>query len=149
MCGTSTRATSNFDARPYPSSGPGARLHRSRKAQFDSEIPISHALPAQNTESGSFVACSSHWAILSYQPRENTHERLRIQGCSPYDTLPDSEGYSDGHVAFSAVNRLDRLTSGIMIIPLNTTLAKTLLDEFARGTVQKEYVARCLGKFPS
>lgn len=49
----------------------------------------------------------------------------------------------------TAVNRLDRLTSGIMIIPLNTSLAKTLSDEFARGTVRKEYVARCLGKFPS
>ncbi|TFY70093.1 hypothetical protein EVJ58_g33 [Rhodofomes roseus] len=46
------------------------------------------------------------------------------------------------------INRLDRLTSGMMIIPLNATLATTLTQEFMDGTVQKEYVARCRGQFP-
>ena len=53
------------------------------------------------------------------------------------------------HVVTSAVNRLDRLTSGVMIIPLNVPVAKTLFAQFASGMVQKEYVARCKGKFPS
>lgn len=46
------------------------------------------------------------------------------------------------------VNRLDRLTSGLMILPLNPALATTLSKEFVNGEVKKEYVARCKGKFP-
>ena len=48
----------------------------------------------------------------------------------------------------SAVNRLDRLTSGLMIIPLSPVLAGKLSKEFAGGQVKKEYIARCKGKFP-
>ena len=47
-----------------------------------------------------------------------------------------------------AVNRLDRLTSGLMIVPLNAELASILGKEFLAGTIQKEYVARCKGEFP-
>ncbi|KAF8326634.1 pseudouridine synthase [Cantharellus anzutake] len=46
------------------------------------------------------------------------------------------------------VNRLDRLTSGLMIIGLTSRRAKSLCEEFAKGTVRKEYIARCVGKFP-
>ncbi|KAI0767185.1 pseudouridine synthase [Fomes fomentarius] len=46
------------------------------------------------------------------------------------------------------INRLDRLTSGMMILPLNSALANTLSREFVNGEVKKEYVARCKGKFP-
>lgn len=46
------------------------------------------------------------------------------------------------------MNRLDRLTSGLMILPLNATLANTLSKEFASGTIRKEYIARCKGEFP-
>ncbi|GBE78482.1 hypothetical protein SCP_0113710 [Sparassis crispa] len=46
------------------------------------------------------------------------------------------------------VNRLDRLTSGLMIIPISASRANLLAQEFAAGTVRKEYVARCRGRFP-
>ncbi|XP_006461336.1 hypothetical protein AGABI2DRAFT_185612 [Agaricus bisporus var. bisporus H97] len=46
------------------------------------------------------------------------------------------------------VNRLDRLTSGLMIIPLSSDRARQLTSEFTAGTVQKEYIARCKGRFP-
>ncbi|KAH9855879.1 pseudouridine synthase [Lenzites betulinus] len=46
------------------------------------------------------------------------------------------------------VNRLDRLTSGLMILPLNAALANTVTQEFMNGRVRKEYIARCNGKFP-
>ncbi|KAL5483010.1 hypothetical protein ACEPAI_8239 [Sanghuangporus weigelae] len=45
-------------------------------------------------------------------------------------------------------NRLDRLTSGLMIIPLSVERARLLTDEFMSGTIQKEYVARVRGEFP-
>jgi len=47
------------------------------------------------------------------------------------------------------INRLDRLTSGLMIIPLNADLARSLTSEFMKGSVRKEYVARCKGEFPA
>ncbi|PCH33259.1 pseudouridine synthase [Wolfiporia cocos MD-104 SS10] len=46
------------------------------------------------------------------------------------------------------INRLDRLTSGLMIIPLSASMASTLTEEFAVRTILKEYVARCKGEFP-
>ncbi|EKM53723.1 uncharacterized protein PHACADRAFT_148496 [Phanerochaete carnosa HHB-10118-sp] len=46
------------------------------------------------------------------------------------------------------VNRLDRLTSGLMILPLSAQLAHTMAKEFAAGSVKKEYIARCKGEFP-
>lgn len=46
-----------------------------------------------------------------------------------------------------AVNRLDRLTSGLMIIGLSSPRAHTLSQEFVKGEVKKEYIARCSGEF--
>ncbi|KAF9222417.1 pseudouridine synthase [Gyrodon lividus] len=48
-----------------------------------------------------------------------------------------------------AINRLDRLTSGLMIIPLNADVARSLTKEFMNGSVRKEYIARCKGQFPA
>jgi 23S rRNA-/tRNA-specific pseudouridylate synthase len=55
----------------------------------------------------------------------------------------------------TAINRLDKLTSGLMIISLNSNLASTLSEELraknrdqGQSGVQKEYIARCLGRFP-
>ncbi|KAJ7072911.1 hypothetical protein C8F01DRAFT_1216338 [Mycena amicta] len=46
------------------------------------------------------------------------------------------------------VNRLDRLTSGLMILPLSSKCANRMAKEFEVNTVRKEYVARCSGQFP-
>ena len=47
------------------------------------------------------------------------------------------------------MNRLDRLTSGLMIIGLSTPRARTLSQEFVQGEIKKEYIARCSGEFPA
>lgn len=47
-----------------------------------------------------------------------------------------------------AVNRLDRLTSGLMILALSGKTSSRLANEFKEGTVKKEYIARVRGKFP-
>ncbi|KAG5644501.1 hypothetical protein DXG03_008243 [Asterophora parasitica] len=52
-----------------------------------------------------------------------------------------------GYPKVYTVNRLDRLTSGLMIIPLHVDKARELTSEFMAGTVRKEYVARCKGEF--
>ncbi|KAG8827734.1 hypothetical protein FRC19_000743 [Serendipita sp. 401] len=46
------------------------------------------------------------------------------------------------------VNRLDRLTSGCMIMALSPLRARQITDEFVAGRVKKEYIARCQGEFP-
>ncbi|EPQ55476.1 pseudouridine synthase [Gloeophyllum trabeum ATCC 11539] len=46
------------------------------------------------------------------------------------------------------VNRLDRLTSGLMILALSSARARILTDEFVQGKVRKEYIARVRGQFP-
>lgn len=53
-----------------------------------------------------------------------------------------------GYPKVYTVNRLDRLTSGCMIIALTSRRANLLCKEFVDGHVKKEYIARCLGEFP-
>lgn len=47
-----------------------------------------------------------------------------------------------------AANRLDRLTSGIMVASTTTDAAKTLSADFESGRVRKAYVCRVKGMFP-
>ncbi|KAJ3553478.1 hypothetical protein NM688_g3593 [Phlebia brevispora] len=54
-----------------------------------------------------------------------------------------------GYKKICTVNRLDRLTSGLMIIPTSPARAHQLTTEFMAGTIRKEYVARCKGEFPA
>ncbi|EJT97028.1 pseudouridine synthase [Dacryopinax primogenitus] len=46
------------------------------------------------------------------------------------------------------VNRLDRLTSGLMLIATTPQRASELCKQFAENKVQKSYLARVAGKFP-
>ncbi|WWD18341.1 hypothetical protein CI109_102791 [Kwoniella shandongensis] len=55
---------------------------------------------------------------------------------------------SDYGIKCYSVNRLDRLTSGLMILALSGKAASRLAKEFMEGKVKKEYVARVNGKFP-
>ena len=55
---------------------------------------------------------------------------------------------SDNDITCYSVNRLDRLTSGLMILALSSKASKDLAMEFMSGSVRKEYVARVRGRFP-
>ncbi|KAH8110428.1 pseudouridine synthase [Phellopilus nigrolimitatus] len=61
------------------------------------------------------------------------------------EILKDDFGFANVYT----VNRLDRLTSGLMIIALSADCARTLTSEFTNGTIHKEYVARVQGEFPA
>ncbi|KAH9174432.1 pseudouridine synthase [Lactarius sanguifluus] len=54
-----------------------------------------------------------------------------------------------GYQKVYTVNRLDRLTSGLMIINLSSSRTHVLSQEFVQGEVKKEYIARCSGEFPA
>ncbi|KAJ7647879.1 hypothetical protein FB45DRAFT_210377 [Roridomyces roridus] len=64
-----------------------------------------------------------------------------------YNTLIEILQHEFGFKAYP-VNRLDRLTSGLMILPLSSQCANTMAKEFEATTVHKEYVTRCQGEFP-
>ena len=65
--------------------------------------------------------------------------------CSPHGPCPDIAG---NLADMSAVNRLDRLTSGLMILALSSKASRDLANEFQNREVKKEYVARVRGCFP-
>ena len=46
------------------------------------------------------------------------------------------------------VNRLDRLTSGVFILPRVVDVARQICNDIFEGKVNKEYVARVQGYFP-
>jgi RluA family pseudouridine synthase len=48
----------------------------------------------------------------------------------------------------SPCNRLDRLTSGVMILGLNKTITAAMALQLTQRTVWKEYYCRVVGKFP-
>ncbi|KIM40376.1 hypothetical protein M413DRAFT_178346 [Hebeloma cylindrosporum] len=73
------------------------------------------------------------------------HASGRYYRNSLIEILVDDFGYAKCYPA----NRLDRLTSGLMIIPLSVNCARQLTSEFSAGTVRKEYIARVKGRFPS
>ncbi|KAI0264169.1 pseudouridine synthase [Gloeopeniophorella convolvens] len=54
-----------------------------------------------------------------------------------------------GYKKVYTVNRLDRLTSGMMILGLSSARAHVISQEFVQGEVKKEYIARCSGEFPA
>ncbi|KAH7921640.1 pseudouridine synthase [Leucogyrophana mollusca] len=72
------------------------------------------------------------------------HASGRYYRHSLVEILKNEFGYQKTYT----INRLDRLTSGLMILPLTADLARSLSAEFINGTVRKEYVARCKGEFP-
>ena len=113
------------------------------------------------------IVCLGHLGSSSPQPSLFSRSTLRddITGRA-WCTFSDSSSVSRKYIVcgalrasppschsmspwpHAAINRLDRLTSGLMIIPLTTELARTLGTEFIQGKVQKEYIARCRGEFP-
>lgn len=99
--------------------------------------------------SGLFAARACFWPLLSQLPDRNSGRWLWIRKMLPY--APSSHNPFPSPLmppSLPAVNRLDRLTSGLMIIPLSTERARMLTAEFMAGTVRKEYIARVKGHFP-
>ena len=61
------------------------------------------------------------------------------------EILKHAHGYPLVHTA----NRLDRLTSGVMVCSTNVDTSRWLTELFAtEGEVKKEYVCRAVGYFP-
>ena len=48
----------------------------------------------------------------------------------------------------SAVYKMDRLASGVYVIPKGFTQSKKLEKELDENKIEKEYVCRVVGRFP-
>ncbi|KAJ1788119.1 DRAP deaminase, partial [Coemansia sp. RSA 2399] len=53
-----------------------------------------------------------------------------------------------GYTGLFPVNRLDRLTSGLMLIGLNANVARNMEVDFRLHRIQKEYICKVKGDFP-
>ncbi|KAJ2161967.1 DRAP deaminase [Coemansia sp. RSA 552] len=53
-----------------------------------------------------------------------------------------------GYKALFPVNRLDRLTSGLLLVGLNVEMARKLEQNLLDHVIQKEYVCKVIGEFP-
>eukprot|EP00026_Physarum_polycephalum_P008473 Phypoly_transcript_08560.p1 GENE.Phypoly_transcript_08560~~Phypoly_transcript_08560.p1 ORF type:complete len:312 (+),score=56.57 Phypoly_transcript_08560:44-979(+) len=57
--------------------------------------------------------------------------------------------HEQGLTGLCGIHRLDRLTSGLLILARNAKAAKTYGEQISSRQVQKQYVAKVVGKFPS
>lgn len=73
-----------------------------------------------------------------------------IMVISTYSSFPLSFSLSLSliHIMHAAINRLDRLTSGLMLIGLNSKKAQSIQQEMLSGSIEKEYLCRVDGEFP-
>ncbi|PIA13144.1 pseudouridine synthase, partial [Coemansia reversa NRRL 1564] len=65
-----------------------------------------------------------------------------------YNTVLRILEIKHGYKSLYPVNRLDRLTSGLMLIGLNADMARRLKTNMVEHTIQKEYVCKVIGEFP-
>ncbi|KAJ2313553.1 DRAP deaminase [Coemansia sp. RSA 2704] len=66
-----------------------------------------------------------------------------------YNTVTKLLEVKHGYRALFPINRLDRLTSGLMLVGLNPTVARRLERELIEHRIQKEYVCKVQGEFPA
>ncbi|KAJ2389403.1 DRAP deaminase [Coemansia sp. RSA 2611] len=54
-----------------------------------------------------------------------------------------------GYRALHPINRLDRLTSGLMLVGLNANVARRMENDLSSHRIQKEYICKVKGVFPT
>ncbi|KZT36523.1 pseudouridine synthase [Sistotremastrum suecicum HHB10207 ss-3] len=107
-------------------------VHRHEPPVTDIPIRILHEVP------GEYIVIDKPGSIP-------VHSTGRYHRQSLVETLKNEFGYPKIYT----VNRLDRLTSGLMILALSSSRARGLTEEFTSGTIRKEYIARCRFEFPA
>ncbi|KAJ1740273.1 DRAP deaminase [Coemansia sp. RSA 989] len=65
-----------------------------------------------------------------------------------YNTVTNILQIKHGYAALYPINRLDRLTSGLLLVGLNPTVAHKVERQLVEHKVQKEYVCKVKGEFP-
>ncbi|KAJ2745060.1 DRAP deaminase [Coemansia sp. BCRC 34301] len=83
--------------------------------------------------------------IVDKPPSIPVHPTGRYNYNSVIRILEKKHGYRD----LFPINRLDRLTSGLMLVGLNAEVARRMEQDLAAHRIQKEYVCKVKGVFPT
>ncbi|TIB04104.1 hypothetical protein E3P96_01661 [Wallemia ichthyophaga] len=103
------------------------------------EPPVVAELPViiyENKERG--------WLVVSKPGSMPVHAAGRYRKNTLLEILQDEYKMN----SLYCCNRLDRLTSGVMVIGTRKSAGQQLGAAFMRGVIKKEYIARVLGRFP-
>ena len=77
---------------------------------------------------------------------------IPVHGCGPYNrlSLVDLLGAMEGRTgsSYHTLHRLDRLTSGVLLLAQDKTTAAVVSQQFRDGHVKKRYLAIVEGRFP-
>jgi len=100
--------------------------------------------PPVTSEMITFVECTSDLLVV------NKPSTIPVHACGQYkyNSLLYILCEENGLKPLYPIHRLDRLTSGIVLLPRNVETAKELSRQFREGRIHKEYVARVSGEFP-
>ncbi len=96
-------------------------------------------------ESPAFVALNKPPGLLVHGTRGVTEETVlpRLEGL-----LKETGRWRPGKDSLTLVHRLDRDTSGVLLVARDARSARFLEDQFRRKTVEKRYLALVIGRPP-
>lgn len=92
-----------------------------------------------------FLAINKPAGLLTHPIREGHEEESLVDWL--LDNYPEVREVGDSDLRPGIVHRLDRETSGIMVIPRNEETFKYLKSLFQDKTIKKTYLALVFGKF--
>ena len=83
--------------------------------------------------------------------RELPSEEMRVAGDEAPESfsVPDPRRESELHLRPGIVHRLDKGTSGVMVVARTSAAREALKEQFAAHTIDREYVALCNGEVKS
>lgn len=148
MNATSQNTPINLQNYPIPLSPPLNPLSK--------EIELARAMSASSRSSlfalsKSDVLYQDQWLIAVNKPQGVYCETVLDSVPQVLDYLVESSGLDEGPVArpeLHLANRLDRDTSGVMVITKLHKVASKLVKAFTDHIVRKTYIALCIGSAP-
>ncbi len=101
----------------------------------------------KSTGNGGLIAINKPSGVVSH-PSESLGkgERRAVLTDAPYDYKEEAYIIDKTGRKVYLLNRLDRGTSGVMLLCMDRKLAGTIRRAFARREVEKEYTAICFGR---
>lgn len=148
MNATSLNTPINLQNYPIPLSPPLNPLSK--------EMELARAMSASSRSSlfalsKSDVLYQDQWLIAVNKPQGVYCETVLDSVPQLLDCLVESSGLDEGPVArpeLHLANRLDRDTSGVMVITKLHKVASKLVNAFTDHKVRKTYIALCIGSAP-
>ncbi|KAJ9557227.1 hypothetical protein OSB04_011841 [Centaurea solstitialis] len=117
------------------------------------DLELSRALSASSKSalfslSKADVLLQDDWLIALNKPQGVYCETILASVPSLLSDSPDELGTQSKKLEFHLANRLDRDTSGVILITKSHKVAAKLVKAFTDHKIKKTYVALCVGKAP-